>query len=94
MDTAAVMTIVKARLGISTSVRDAYLESIIKSVITELTDEKGIALDEQNMNHVVFVADYAAWRYQSRDSSGAIPQHIMWRLKNLYLHDGGEDVQP
>lgn len=89
MDTATILQLVKARLGISSTVRDTYLVSIIDAVITELKDEKGITLDTENANHLMFVVDYATWRYQSRDSSGAMPKHLMWRLKNLYIHDGG-----
>ncbi len=40
MDTATILELVKARLGISTNVRDTYLISIIESVIKELEDEK------------------------------------------------------
>ncbi len=90
MDTATILELVKARLGISTNVRDTYLISIIESVIKELEDEKGITLETNNMNHIMFVVDYSVWRYQSRDSSGDIPRHLQWRLKNLYIHNGGK----
>lgn len=91
MDTSTVLQLVKARLGISTNVRDTYLISIIESVIRELEDEKGIVLEGENMNHIMFVVDYATWRYQSRDSSGDIPRHLQWRLRNLFIHNGGKD---
>lgn len=95
MDTATILELMKARLGISTDVRDTYLTSIIDSVLKELEDEKGIILEIGNMNHTMFVVDYATWRYQSRDSSGALPRHLQWRLHNLFVHSGGgNDVQP
>lgn len=95
MDTATILELMKARLGISTSVRDTYLVSIVESILTELEDERGIVLEPDNMNHTMFVADYATWRYQSRDSSGALPRHLQWRLHNIYIHNGGgRDVQP
>lgn len=95
MDEAKILELVKSRLGISMTVRDPYLSSIIKSVISELEGEKKIALDPESMNHVMFVADYAVWRYQSRDQGGGTPEHIMWRLRNLFLSNGGDsDVQP
>ncbi len=84
-----ILTLVKSRLGISTNVRDTYLTSIIESVIKELEDEKDIKLDMENMNHVMFIVDYATWRYQSRDSSGALPRHLQFRLHNLVIHNGG-----
>jgi len=95
MDVAQVLELVKARLGITTAVRDAYLTAIIFGVIDELEKEKGIQLDSDNAHHLMFVVDYATWRYQSRDSSGALPRHLQWRLHNLYIHNGGgQDVQP
>lgn len=91
MDTATILDLVKARLGISTNVRDAYLNSIIESIITELEDEKGITLVADNANHLMFIVDYSTWRYQNRDSTGAMPEHLKWRLKNLYV-SGGKNV--
>lgn len=90
MDETKILELVKSRLGISSSVRDPYLISIIQSVISELESEKKIALEPENMNHVMFVVDYAVWRYQSRDQSGGTPEHIMWRLRNLFLCNGGD----
>ncbi|WP_348623643.1 hypothetical protein ABFT51_24075 [Paenibacillus peoriae] len=87
MDAAAIVELVKERLGIRTTVRDTYLEAIAKSVITELEDEKGLALNAENFNHLLFCADYATWRYQSRDDSGAMPRHLQFRLHNLILHN-------
>ena len=95
MDVAQVLELVKARLGITTVVRDVYLTAIISGVIDELEKEKGIQLDSGIAHHLMFVVDYATWRYQSRDSSGALPRHLQWRLHNLYIHNGGgQDVQP
>lgn len=90
MDTSTVLELAKARLGISTTVRDTYLVSIIGSVIKELEDEKGITLETDNINHIMFIVDYATWRYQSRDSAGDVPKHLKWRLKNLFIHNGGK----
>lgn len=89
MDITTILDLIKARLGISTDIRDAYLSAIIESVIKELEDEKGIILDPDNMNHTMFIVDYSVWRYQSRDSAGEIPKHLQWRLRNLYIHNGG-----
>lgn len=85
MNTAAVLEIVKARLGISSNVRDVYLTQIIDSVTTELTEQQGLTLVAGNAAHEVFVADFVVWRYQSRDSSGAMPRHLQFRLHNLML---------
>lgn len=92
MDTATILELVKARLGISTNVRDAYLVAIIEAVIKELEDEKGIMLEVDNKNHIMFIVDYSVWRYKSRDNTGALPEHLHFRLRNLYVHSGGKNV--
>lgn len=94
MNRVTVLEIVKQRLGISTTVRDTYLYAIIDGVIDELTNEKGLALDPASPQHLVFVADFVAWRYQSRDSAGGMPRDLQYRLHNLIIHSraGGTDV--
>lgn len=89
MDSALIVSLVKERLGIKTNVRDTYLTAIVNGVTTELEDEKGLVLDGTNSYHLIFVVDYATWRYQSRDSDGAMPRHLQYRLHNLIIHAGG-----
>ena len=89
MDQAQTLALVKARLGITTAVRDSYLAAIISSVIDELTKEKGIQLKADDAHHLMFVVDYATWRYMSRDESGAMPRHLQYRLHNLIISAGG-----
>ena len=98
MDTSTILELLKARLGISTTVRDAYLTAIIGGVIKELEDEKGIALDEENPYHLMFVVDYSTWRYQSVNTTQttstssplAMPRHLQFRLHNLMIHANKE----
>lgn len=89
MEVTQILALVKARLGISTAVRDTYLAAIVSSIVTELEDEKGIALDPGNANHLMFCVDLATWRYQSRDSEKAMPRHLQFRLHNMIIHSGG-----
>lgn len=89
MDLATVVDLVKERLGIRSNVRDTYITSIANAVVTELNEEKGLAIDLANPYHLMFVVDYATWRYQSRDSDGAMPRHLQYRLHNLMIHAGG-----
>jgi hypothetical protein len=89
MDSTAVLSLVKARLGISTAVRDTYLTAIIDGVLKELEDERGLVLDGANSYHLMFVVDYATWRYQSRDSNTGMPRDLQYRLHNLMIHVGG-----
>lgn len=96
MNIAAIVALAKERLGIKTAVRDTYLTAIVNGIVTELTDEKGIILDESNPYHLLFCVDYACWRYQSRDSSGAMPRDLQYRLHNLMVHSSAsvEGVTP
>ena len=89
MDTATVLELVKARLGLTSAVRDTYLTAIIDGIIKELTDEKGLSLDGDNPYHLMFVVDFATWRYQNRDTMEAMPRHLQFRLHNMMIHTGG-----
>ena len=86
MDASTVVALVKERLGIRTNVRDIYLTAIVDGVVKELEEEKGLALDGANPYHLMFVVDYATWRYQSRDSDAGLPRHLQFRLHNLIIH--------
>lgn len=83
------LSLVKARLGISTTVRDEYLSAIISGVVTELEQEKGLVLLDTNPYHLMFVVDLASWRYQNRDVAEGMPRHLQFRLHNLMIHTGG-----
>ncbi|SET02168.1 hypothetical protein SAMN05421676_102358 [Salinibacillus kushneri] len=85
------LELVKARLGISTTVRDTYLQEIIKGVVTELEETKGLVLDSTNSFHLMFVVDLSTWRYQNKDSMDAMPRHLQFRLHNLIIN-GGSNV--
>ena len=90
MDTATILGLVKARLGISSTVRDTYLTAIVDGVKKELEEEKGLVLDGANPYHLMFVVDYVTWRYQSRDSNAGMPRHLQYRLHNLFIHARGD----
>ncbi len=101
MNTETVLQLVKARLGITTNARDSYIGAIIQGVITELEDVQGLVLDDANPYHLMFVVDYATWRYQSvREPENApsgrvplsMPRHLQFRLHNLMVQVGGQDV--
>lgn len=92
MNTATILELVKARIGISSNIRDTYLVAIIKGVIDELEKEKGITLNPQSNNHIMFIVNYSEWRYSNRDSSKGLPKNLQWDLKNLYVNSGGKIV--
>ncbi|TDL34574.1 hypothetical protein E2R51_02330 [Jeotgalibacillus sp. S-D1] len=85
------LPIVKQQLGLQTDLRDSYLSAIIKGVITEFEDTKGIILDEQNSQHLMLIVDFAAWRYKHPADADGMPRHLQYRLRELYLqaHIGG-----
>lgn len=96
MDNAAIVSLVKERLGIKTAVRDTYLTAIVDGILTELSDEKGLVLDGANHSHLMFVVDYAVWRYQSvTDTSPGLsmPRHLQYRLHNLVIHVGSANLR-
>ena len=86
MNTETILGLVKAKLGISTTVRDTYLQAIIDGVIKELEDEQGLTLDGSNSYHLLFIVDYATWRYESKYKDGAMPRHLQFRFHNLVIH--------
>lgn len=98
------LELTKARLGISTAIRDKLLLNAVKSVIEELEQEKRITLDYDSPMHLDFVKDYATWKYQSVNSTGvessnfmlSMPRHLQFRLHNLSISQlrDDEDVQP
>lgn len=88
---AEILALVKARLGISTTVRDTYLTAIIDGIIKELNTIQGISIDETDKSHIMFVVDYAEYRYSNRDNP-TLPRHLQFRLHNLMLHSGGDAV--
>lgn len=87
---AKALALTKARLGITSNVRDELIQAIIDAIIVELQNEKGLSLDWDSPNHLMFVADYATWRYQSVtlvNPTGTLemPSHILLRLHGLML---------
>jgi len=83
------LELTKARLGITSNVRDFYLQEIIKGVISELEDVQGLSLDQDSPHHLMFVVDYASWRYLNRDSPEGMPRHLQFRLHNFVIQQAG-----
>lgn len=98
MDISTILELVKARLGISTTIRDTYLTAIIEGIVKELEDEKGLVLDITNPYHLMFIVDYSTWRYQSINTTEttstsrpiSMPRHLQFRLHNLMIHGSGK----
>lgn len=89
-DSLTELELTKAKLGISTNTRDAYLHVLIKSVYEELAEVNGIRLSaaqRERLDVIDFIADVAAFKFRSR--GGPMPRNLMLRLNNLYVKYAG-----
>lgn len=94
MDKGQLLELLKIKLGISSDLRDKALEKIIASIITELTDNYGVVLDNTRADHEMFIVDFAAYRYEGvADNGRTMPRHLQWRLHNLQLGSGRKNEQ-
>ena len=84
-----ILEILKAKRGIKSTVRDTVFEPIINSIIYELKHTQGVTIDVENQSLLLFIVDYADYRYDNRDSP-AMPRHLQWRMHNLVL-SGDQD---
>lgn len=81
------LPLLKAKLGISTTVRDPYLTAIIQGIEDELLNVQGLTLDTLDSSHLMFIVDYAEYRYNNRGNP-MMPRHLQWRLHNLMISGG------
>ena len=83
-----ILGLVKATLGYKSTVRDELLKVIVKSVIDELEIQKRITLKYDNAEHLMFIVDYAVFRYENK-GAGTLPRNLEYRLRNLIVKYGG-----
>lgn len=83
-----ILPLLKARLGISTGSRDAILNAVIDGIVSDCDHTHGIKLDSGRPDHVLFVLDWATWKY-SHPEGGTTPRSIQFRLKNLIIQKEG-----
>lgn len=88
-----ILELVKFNLGISTTVRDRYLNNLIEGAKAELT-EKGVTPDGQpdsyQKAYYYFIHDYVSWMYRNRGGEVALSPGLRFRLNNLIV--GRKDV--
>jgi hypothetical protein len=87
-----VLPLLKARLGISTSVRDELLLAIIAGIESDCRETHGIELEPGRAEHVMFLLDWATWKY-NHPEDGAVPRSIDFRLKNLIIQKASEGYE-
>jgi hypothetical protein len=92
MDENMLLSLAKERIEIKSTARDTYLQALIKGVLKELEDEKGIVLQSDNYNHIIFIIDYVAWKADGHEADD-MPRNLQFRLHNLIIHNGSsQDV--
>lgn len=90
MDETVILQLIKDRVGLRSTVRDSYITAIIQGVLSEMKNEQGLALDDANPAHLMFIVDFCTWRYQNRDSMEGMPRHLQFRFHNLIISVGGK----
>lgn len=81
-----VVDLAKARLGITSDVRDTYIRAIAEGIVAELKNTHGIEMSELSADHLMFVVDYVTYRYSNRDEP-SLPRHLQWRLHNMVVNN-------
>lgn len=95
MNTATVLLLVKTRLNrlAGDTSLDDYLTARIEGAAAELANV-GITIDTDDTAQTIFLVDYVVWQYQCRDDSGAMPDWLRLRRRELWLkqnvHGGDE----
>lgn len=78
-----VLEIVKMRNGITSDSRDNFINTLIKATRQQLKDLEGIVLEEGNVSHDLFLADYVSWQYDNQGDD-RMPQHIRFIKNELW----------
>lgn len=82
-----ILAILKADIGITTDKQDERIGRLIDALIIELDERQGVSLDiATRVDHAMFLVDYARYRYTNQRDP--MPEHLRWRLRNLYLGEG------
>ena len=86
-----VLELAKARIGITSNIRDEYLTKIIEGIKNELENQQGLSIDLDSPHILMFLVDFATWRYQNRDTHDGMPRHLQFRLHNLIISSVKKD---
>ena len=86
LNTATVLLLVKTRLNrlAGDTSLDSYLTARIEGAAKELADV-GISISTDDTSQTIFLVDYVVWQYQCRDDSGAMPDWLRLRRRELWL---------
>lgn len=86
MDKTTVLSLVKSRLNRlqSDTSMDSYLLTLIDAAEEELK-RTGINLREESADDALLLTNLAVWRYQNRDSAGAMPPWLAQYRRERWL---------
>lgn len=73
--------LVKAKLGISSNVRDVVLTTIIEGVEKDFLDIYGLDASE----HVDLASDLVVFRYKGSEREGEMPKHLHRRIREAQV---------
>jgi len=79
-----ILSLVKQRLGIMSGVRDEYLTARVNATLRSLFFERGIIIDENDMNLTMFIVDFTAWQYENVGNKG-MTNDLRLRLNNILV---------
>lgn len=79
-----VLELLKLDLGITSTVKDTYFNSLLLSVQSEL-NAKGLTLILSNNDDMMLLSDYAAWKYRKRSEDVEIPKNIKSRIRDRII---------
>lgn len=86
MDKTTVLSLVKSRLNRlqSDTSMDSYLLTLIDAAEEELK-RTGITMREESADDALLLTNLAVWRYQNRDSAGAMPPWLAQYRRERWL---------
>lgn len=76
-----ILKLLKSDLGVSHNKRDEYFNSLLLGAISEI-ESKGITLNLEEVEDMLLISDYAAWRYRKRTEDIGMSQNLKWRIRN------------
>lgn len=86
MDKTTVLSLVKSRLNRlqSDTSMDGYLLVLIDAAVEELK-RTGITIREESADDAFLLTNLTVWRYQNRDSAGAMPPWLAQYRRERWL---------
>lgn len=88
-DNELILSLVKTRLNRlpSDTTLDSYLTTVIEAARDELK-RTGILLDASSADDAFLLTNFVVWRYQNRDSAGAMPPWLsQYRRERWFARD-------